>query len=141
MVNNRKGLAPARQIEPGNSMPTDVPHPSPRDRQLPTPRAAAGDRYSVLLTGTHHERPKDLPSGGRLSSSLEASGEGPGPEARSGPVRLSFWSYGGSYRDRMFYFCRSYAPLVDTLPRGYLVPYLEAVRGLRRKEVPSEGGE
>ena len=141
MVNNRKGLAPARQIEPGNSMPTDVSHPSSRDRQLPAPKAAAGDRHSVLLAGTHHERAKDLPSGGRLYSSLAASGEGPGPEDRSGPVRLSFWSYGGSYRDRIFYFCRSYAAPVDTLPRGYLVPYLEAVQGLLRKGVPSEGGE
>lgn len=122
-------------------MLADASHPFPRDRHLPAPRAAAGDRHSVLLTGTHHERAKDLPSEGRLYSSLPASGEGPGPEDRSGPVRLSFWSYGGSYRGRMFHFCRSYAASVDTLPGGYLVSYLEAVQHLRHQEVPSEGGE
>ena len=122
-------------------MPADASHPFPRDRKLPAPRAAAGDRHSVLLTGTHHERAKDLPSEGRLYRSFPASGEGPGPEDRSGPVRLSFWSYGGSYGGRMFHFCRPYAAPMDILPGGYLVPYLGAVRRLRRQEVPGEGGE
>ena len=122
-------------------MPADASHSFPRDRKLPATGAAACDRHSVLPIGTHHERAEDLLSEGRLYSSLPASGAGPGPEDRSGPVRLSFWSYGESYRGRMFHFRRSYATPLDTLPGGYLIPYLEGVPTLRRQEVPSEGGE